>query len=90
MLDGMILDMNEDNEFIGVEVLNASKKLGVCKHELLSPIGLVYDIEISDNVVRVVLKLTIKKRNHPVARTISMADTNDMNLAPASARLVFA
>jgi uncharacterized protein YuzE len=89
MLDDIILDMNEDNEFIGVEVPKASKKYGVHKHELLSPLGLDYDIKISDNVVTVELKLTVKKRNHPVVRTISVAGTNDMNLAPASARLRF-
>jgi hypothetical protein len=89
MLDDMIMYMNEGNEFIGVEIPNASKKFGIRKHELLSPIGLDYDIKISNNMVEVELKLTIKKRNHPVAKKISATGTNDMDLVPVSARLIF-
>lgn len=90
VLDGIIIDLNEDKEFIGIEVLNASKTFGISKHELLSPIELAYNVKISDDELIVSLKLTFIKRNHPVVKTFSAIGINDMNLSPASNTLALA
>ncbi|MCM1986432.1 DUF2283 domain-containing protein [Methanococcoides seepicolus] len=90
ILGDIILDLNEDNELVGFEILDASKRFGISKHELLTPIELVYDISISNGKLIVSLKLTVMKRNHPLARSISVTGANDMNLSPSSSTFALA
>lgn len=84
ILEDLVIDMNADNKVVGIEVLNASKKFGISKYELRSPVELECEIDVSDRKVNINLKFTFLKRNHHIARTMSVTGTNDMNLSPAS------
>lgn len=90
ILDDLVIYLNSDHKVIGIEVLNASKKFGISKYELRAPVGLGYKINVSDSKVNINLKFTFLKRNHHVARTMSVTGVNDMNLVPSSSAFALA
>lgn len=88
--DDVIIDIDENRKITGIEVLNASKKFGMSKFELLHPIELEFDVNTNDGEMSIALKLTFMKRNHPLARSISVSGINDMNLSPSSSTFALA
>jgi len=90
IFDEIILDLDENDDFVGFEILNASKKFGINKYEMGTPIEFKFDIDIVDDELKAEFKFTFMKRNHPVVKTISATGANDMNLSPASHTLALA
>ena len=87
MFGDVILDMNKDKDFIGVEILDASKKFNVSTYELLSPIRLTATLNITDDEVKMSVEFTFIKRNKHIVRSVSAIGVNDMNLSPGTATL---
>lgn len=87
---GIIMDMNEDKEFIGIEILNASENFDVSSYEFITPITLKVHYLITDEEVKLDVMFTFVKRNQSIVRRISATGANDMNLAPVSATLALA
>ncbi|AEH60081.1 protein of unknown function DUF2283 [Methanosalsum zhilinae DSM 4017] len=90
IMDDIILDVNEKNEFAGIEILDASKKFGISKSDLRSPVKLKVHLQIKKDVIIIGLEITVSKRNQKVSKTISESGLNDMNLPPGSATLALA
>ena len=84
VFDDVIIDCDVVNNVAGIEILNASHHFRMGKHELLKPSRLAYTISTDDNNLEIVLELTVMKRNHPLAKSISVTGANDMNLSPSS------
>lgn len=90
VFDDIIIDFDDDNNVAGIEVLNASRHFKMGKHELLKPSRLAYNISTNGDNLEIVLELTVMKRNHPLARSISVTGVNDMNLSPSSSTFALA
>jgi uncharacterized protein YuzE len=90
MMDDIIIDMDAERRITGIEVLNASKKFGVSKYEMLHPMQLSFTIDIDDGKIILSLNLTFMKRNNPLAKSISVTGANDMNLSPSSSTFALA
>lgn len=79
-LDGIILDLNEDNFIMGIEILNASKKFNSSKAGLRDIHHFSATIEISKKNIEVSMKLEIVKRNKLIDRFLNALTLNTMNL----------
>ncbi|RXG35177.1 DUF2283 domain-containing protein [Methanohalophilus sp. WG1-DM] len=90
MLDDIILDVDENNKFVGIEILDASRKFNISKYEMREPVELNVNFEVEDGKLTLNLKMTFVKRNHPVAKTVSVTGNNEMNLSPGSTTLALA
>jgi hypothetical protein len=89
MLDDIILDVDENNKFVGIEILDASKKFNISKCEICEPVELNVNFETGEEET-LTFKLTFVKRNNPVIRTVSVTGSNEMNLSPGSITLALA
>ena len=90
IFDDIIMDVGENNVFVGVEILNASKKFNVSSYEFLAPVRLRLTYDIKDDEISMLIEFTFVKRNQSIVRTMSAVGVNDMNLAPASATFALA
>ncbi|WP_233564774.1 DUF2283 domain-containing protein [Methanohalophilus sp. RSK] len=73
MLDDIILDVDENNKFVGIEILDASKKFNISKCEMREPVELNVNFETGEEgTLTLNLKMTFVKRNNPVIRTVSV------------------
>ena len=79
-LDGIILDISEDNFVMAIEILDVSKKFKVLKNELLNINNFSADIEISKETIKISMKLGLNKRNGLISRCTEALGLNSMNL----------
>jgi uncharacterized protein YuzE len=90
MFGDIIMDMNEENEFIGVEILNVSDLFGVTPYDLRDPAKLNVHYVITDSEIKLDITFTVVKRNQNLVKNFTTVGANDMNLAPGSATLALA
>ena len=82
-LNGVILDISEDNFVIAIEILDVSEKFRVSKEELLNINKFSADIEISKETIKISMKLELNRRNRIISKCMETLGLNSMNL-PAS------
>ena len=88
-LGDLILDIGEDGVPIGVELINASKHLGVPKIALRSNLKVVEaNIEISDKEIEVKISVFVEIRSKPTEKVSILHGVNDVNLQPGQTALV--
>jgi uncharacterized protein YuzE len=81
-LDDVILDIGEDGNIIGIEILDASKIFKVDKYDLLKNlIKFEAVIKITKDVIKLNMKLEVLKRNKEIVResTIKGLNYNGLN-----------
>ncbi|WP_048120321.1 DUF2283 domain-containing protein [Methanosarcina barkeri] len=79
-LDGIILDMSEDDYVMAIEILDASKKFNVSKNDLLNLKSFDANIDVNKETIKVVMKINIIKRNNPISKCMEAVGLNSMNL----------
>ncbi|AKB50178.1 hypothetical protein MSBRW_0925 [Methanosarcina barkeri str. Wiesmoor] len=82
-LDGIILDVSEDNYIIGIEILDVSEKFNVSKMDLINIKHFEANIEISKENIKITMEMRLYKRNGLINRSLDTLGLNSMNL-PAS------
>lgn len=79
-LDGIILDMSEDDYVMAIEILDASKKFNVLKADLQNLKSFDADIEAHKETIKIAMKITIVKRNNSISKCMEAVGLNSMNL----------
>lgn len=79
-LDGIILDFSEDNSIMDIEILNASEKFNVSKSDLDNVKHFDAIIEVSEQNIKITMKMEISKRNKLIDRCLDALTINSMNL----------
>jgi len=79
-LDGIVLDFNEEDYLMSIEILDASERFNVSKHDLLNIKNFIATVEITKETIEVTMNLTISKRNKLVASTLDAITVNSMNI----------
>jgi uncharacterized protein YuzE len=82
-VDDIIIDISEDNYAMAIEILDASKKFNVPKSDLLNVRYFDAEIRVSEETIKVIMKLEIKKRNGLINKSMEAFGLNTANL-PAS------
>jgi len=86
-LDGIILDIAEDDSIMGVEILDISSRLGVSKYDVRNYKSLDMVVDISENVIEVEITFSILKRNAPTPHVVEASALNSMHLPVGSGSL---
>jgi len=80
-LEDIIIDISEDGEIIGIEILDASKKFKIPKYGLKNIVSFKSIIEITKDVIKINMKIAVLRRNKKVEKSIIAKGLNEMNLA---------
>ena len=86
-LDGIILDISEDNYIMSIEILDASEKFNVSKLDIRNIKHLDATIVISKECIKVFLKMEMSKRNKLIDSCLDAVTINSMNI-PASTQAI--
>ncbi|ETA68250.1 MAG: hypothetical protein PWQ51_2546 [Methanolobus sp.] len=86
-INGIILDVAEDNSIMGVEILDVSNRLGVSKFDMKNYKSLEMTVDISENVIEVEITFGILKRNRPIPHVVAATALNSMHLPEGSGSL---
>jgi uncharacterized protein YuzE len=79
-LDGIILDISEDNQVMAIEILDASKRFNLSKEDLRHIRYFEALIEVSEENIRLTMKMGVSKRNKLVNTGLNALGLNSMNL----------
>ena len=79
-LDGIILDISEDDFVMTIEILDVSKKFKISKNERPNINNFSAEIEISKETIKISMKLGLNKRNGLISRCMEAFGLNSMNL----------
>ena len=79
-LGGIILDFSEDNSIMDIEILDASGKFNVSKSDLDNIKHFDAIIEVSEENIKITMKMEISKRNKLIDRCLDALTINSMNL----------
>ncbi|AKB74608.1 hypothetical protein MSLAZ_1347 [Methanosarcina lacustris Z-7289] len=79
-LDGIILDVSEDDYIMGIEILDVSEKFNVSKMDLSSIKHFEANIEISKENIKISMEMRLFKRNGLINRCLDTLGLNSMNL----------
>lgn len=79
-LDGVILDISEDNFVIAIEILDVSEKFKASKEELVNIIKFNADIEISKETIKINMELELNRRNRLISKCMESLGLNSMGL----------
>jgi len=79
-LDGIILDISEDIDIMAIEILDASKRFNLAKEDLRSIKYFEASIEISEENIKITMKMSVSKRNKMVDKGLNALGLNSMNL----------
>ncbi|WP_292466458.1 DUF2283 domain-containing protein [Methanolobus sp.] len=86
-LDGIVIDISEENSIMGVEILEVSDKFGISKYDVKNYKALNMNVKISKKMIRVELVFSVLKRNAPTPHVIQASALNSMNLPVGSESL---
>jgi uncharacterized protein YuzE len=86
-LDGIILDIAEDNSIMGVEILDISSRLGISKYDVRNYKSLEMAVDISESVIKVEITFSVLKRNLPTPHVVAVTGLNSMHLPAGSGSL---
>ncbi len=79
-LDGIILDISEDNQVMAIEILDASKRFNLAKEDLRNVGYFEAAIDISQENIRITMKMSVSKRNKLVDKGLNVLGLNSINL----------
>jgi len=79
-LDGIILDISDDNNIMAIEILDASKRFNLAKEDLRNIKYFEANIEISEENIKITMKMSVSKRNKMVDKDLNALGLNSMNL----------
>jgi len=79
-LDGIILDISDDNNIMAIEILDASKRFNLAKEDLRNIKYFEANIEISEENIKITMKISVSKRNKMVDKDLNALGLNSMNL----------
>ncbi len=79
-LDGIILDISEDSDIMAIEILDASKRFNLAKEDLRNIKYFEANIEISEENIKIIMKMSVSKRNKLVDKGLNALGLNSMNL----------
>ena len=79
-LDGVILDISEDDQIMAIEILDASKRFNLAKEDLRSIRYFEAAIDISQENIRITMKMSVSKRNKLVDKGLDAMGLNSINL----------
>lgn len=79
-LDGIILDISEDSDIMAIEILDASKRFNLAKEDLRNIKYFEANIEISEENIKITMKMSVSKRNKLVDKGLNALGLNSMNL----------
>ena len=65
-LGGIVLDLDNENEFLGVEIIDASQKTPLSKQDLENIEDVEIDFFRDDEIIRVKLVLTVGGRKNSI------------------------
>ena len=82
-IDGIILDINENNHIMAIEILDASKKFKSSKSDLRDIHHFDATVVISEQKIEVIMKLDISKRNKLIEKFLNAFTSNTMHLPTA-------
>jgi hypothetical protein len=86
-LDGIILDIAEDNSLMGVEILDISERFGITKYDASNYKKLNVRVKVSEKLIKVEIAFSVLKRNASVPRSLKASTLNSMNLPVGSESL---
>jgi len=78
--DGIILDFSENDTIMTLEMLDVSDKFHVSKSELLNIKNFDATIEITEQNIKLTMKMGIIKRNKVLAKCLEALTINNMNI----------
>lgn len=79
-LDGIILDISEDSDIMAIEILDASKRFNLAREDLRNIKSFEANIEISEENIKITMKMSVSKRNKMVDKDLNALGLNSMNL----------
>ncbi len=79
-LDGIILDISDGNNIMAIEILDASKRFNLAKEDLRNIKYFEANIEISEENIKITMKISVSKRNKMVDKDLNALGLNSMNL----------
>lgn len=79
-LDGIILDISEDNQVMAIEILDASKRFNLAKEDLRNVRYFEAAIDISQENIKITMKMSVSKRNKLVDKGLDALGLNSINL----------
>jgi uncharacterized protein YuzE len=79
-LDGIILDISEDDQIMAIEILDASKRFNLAKEDLRNVKYFEATIDISQENIRITMKMSVSKRNKLVDKDLNALGLNSINL----------
>ncbi len=79
-LDGIILDISDDNNIMAIEILDASKRFNLAREDLRNIKYFEANIEISEENIKITMKMSVSKRNKMVDKDLNALGLNSMNL----------
>ncbi|RXA20255.1 DUF2283 domain-containing protein [Methanosarcina sp. MSH10X1] len=83
-LDGIILDISEDHQIMAIEILDASKRFNLAKEDLRNVRYFEAAIDISQENIRITMKMSVSKRNKLVDKGLNALGLNSINLPISS------
>ena len=79
-LDGIILDISDGNNIMAIEILDASKRFNLAREDLRNIKYFEANIEISEENIKITMKISVSKRNKMVDKDLNALGLNSMNL----------
>jgi hypothetical protein len=79
-LDGIILDISEDNQVMAIEILDASKRFYLAKEDLRNIKYFEALIEVSEENIKLTMRIGVSKRNKLIDTSLNAIGLNSMNL----------
>jgi len=86
--DDVIMDFNKDNEFIALEILNASYVLDADESSLENIRDIALSVKVTDYEIFVNAIFTLSVSNHEEIKVTNASITNDIKIPKWDANLV--
>lgn len=86
-IDGIVLDIAEDNSIMGIEILDFSNRFGISKYDAQHYKSLAVEVTITEQAIVVEITLSVLKRNAEVSHITEASAINSMNLPVGSESL---
>ena len=89
-LDGIIIDVNNEDNLTGIEVLDVSQKFNISKTDILNIKQFNGIIEINKETIKITMKIKFSKRNKLIPISLDAITPNSMNLPIGTQNLALA
>lgn len=86
-IDGIVLDIAEDNSIMGIEIMDFSNRFDISKYDAQHYKSLFVEVTITEQSIVVEITLRVLKRNAEVSHITEASAINSMNLPVGSESL---